>query len=110
MKENEHIPVYTIGIAAKLLGVCPATLRLWESKSVIKPARIGKDRFYSKCDIDRLAYVKCLLEKRRMNLAGAKEILDRNFCWTVKDCTEEVRRICPVYPHHQKVLEEEGSK
>ena len=32
MKEDEAIPVYTIGIAAKLLGVCPATLRLWGEK------------------------------------------------------------------------------
>lgn len=107
VKEQEHLPVYTIGIAAKLLGVCPATLRLWESKGIIKPSRIGKNRFYSKCDIDRLEYVKCLLQKRRINVAGVKEILDRNFCWDLKDCSEEERRTCSVYLRHQKVLEEE---
>ena len=105
MKEDEAIPVYTIGIAAKLLGVCPATLRLWERKSIIKPARIGKNRFYSKCDIDRLEYVKCLLQEMRINAAGVKEILDRDFCWDIRNCSEKVRGTCPIYLHYQKLYE-----
>ncbi|MCM8830981.1 MAG: MerR family transcriptional regulator, partial [Candidatus Omnitrophica bacterium] len=28
-------PVYTIGVVAKLLKVCPATLRIWEKKNLI---------------------------------------------------------------------------
>ena len=44
MKEDEVIPVYTIGIAAKLLGVCPATLRLWEKKGVIQPDENSKEQ------------------------------------------------------------------
>jgi len=110
MKEDEVIPVYTIGIAAKLLGVCPATLRLWEKKGVIQPARIGKNRFYSKCDIDRLEQVKCLLQKMKVNVAGAKEILDRNFCWEVRNCGEKMRRNCPIFLHHQKLYESKRSK
>lgn len=43
MKEREMMPVYTIGIAAELLGVCSATLRIWEKKGIVKPARIGKN-------------------------------------------------------------------
>ena len=57
MEQDYREPVYTIGIAAKLLKVCPATLRIWEKKGLIKPARIGKNRFYSKCDIDSMEYI-----------------------------------------------------
>lgn len=110
MKENETIPVYTIGIAAKLVGVCPATLRIWERKSIIKPARIGKNRFYSKRDIDRLEHVKCLLQKLRINIAAVKEIFDRDFCWNIRNCSEKVRRTCSIYLHYQKLYESECSK
>jgi len=107
MKEHEAMPVYTIGIAAKFLGVCSATLRLWEKKDLIKPSRIGKNRFYSKCDIDRLECIKYLLQKRRINIAGVKEILDTEFCWGVKNCNEKARKYCLVYLQWQAQKEEE---
>jgi len=107
MKEHEAMPVYTIGIAAKFLAVCPATLRLWEKKALIKPARIGKNRFYSKCDIDRLECIKYLLQKRRINIAGVKETLDTEFCWEVKNCNEKARKYCLVYLQWRAQKEEE---
>ncbi|KKK58279.1 hypothetical protein LCGC14_3046050, partial [marine sediment metagenome] len=97
MKEDEAMPVYTIGIAAEFLGVCSATLRLWEKKGIVKPARIGKNRFYSKYDIDRLECIKHLLHEMRINIAGVKEILDSKFCWEVKNCSEKMRKDCLVY-------------
>ena len=110
MKEHEAIPVYTIGIAAKLLDVCPATLRLWEKKGIIKPARIGKNRFYSKCDMDRLERIKHLLRKMRMNIAGVKEVLDVRFCWEARNCSEKMRKNCLIYLQHQKLLESKQEK
>ena len=110
MKEQENTPLYTIGITARLLGVCSATLRLWENKGVIKPSRIGKNRFYSKSDIDRLGCVKYFLQKMRINIAGVKEILDTKFCWEVKNCGKEVRRNCSVYRHCQKLQKSKYSK
>ena len=61
MNQDYTEPVYTISIAAKFLKVCPDTLRIWERKGLIKPARLGKNRFYSKCDIERLEYIKGLI-------------------------------------------------
>ena len=103
MKRHEMVPVYTIGIAAKLLAVCRATLRIWEEKGIIKPARIGGKRFYSKRDIDRLERIKYLLQKVRMNVAGVKEVLDTKSCWEVKDCDEKVRTSCKVYLRDQRL-------
>ena len=53
MTEHATEPVYTIGIAAKLLKVCCATLRIWERKGLIHPVRLGKNRYYSRCDLER---------------------------------------------------------
>ena len=90
-------PVYTIGIVANMLKVCPATLRIWERKKLIKPSRIGKNRFYSKCDLDRLTYVKELLQKKHINIEGVKNILTTTRCWDIKNCKLKERESCPVY-------------
>ena len=97
MEQNYREPLYTIGIAAKILKVCPATLRIWEKKGLIKPKRLGKDRFYSKCDMDRLEHIKELLQKKRVNIEGAKNILSTTQCWEVKKCKPKEREVCPVY-------------
>ena len=97
MEQAYKQPVYTIGIASKLLKVTPATLRIWEKKGLIKPTRLGKNRFYSKCDMDSLAYVKDLLQKKRVNIAGVKSILKTTKCWEVRKCKEKERNECPIY-------------
>jgi MerR family transcriptional regulator/heat shock protein HspR len=97
MERNYREPVYTIGLVAKFLKVCPATLRIWEKKGLIKPARLGKNRFYSQCDLDRLEYVKELLQKKRVNIQGVKNILNSTRCWELKKCKLKEREVCPVY-------------
>ncbi len=97
MKEGYKDPVFTIGIAAGFLKVCPATLRIWERKGLIKPVRLGKNRFYSRCDIDRLEYIKELIQKKGVNIQGVKSILRTTRCWEVKKCSPKERDICPVY-------------
>ena len=90
-------PVYTIGVAARLLAVCPATLRIWERKGLVKPARLGKDRFYSDCDLDRLRMIKDMIRKRRLNIEGVKSLLRMTPCWELKKCPEKKREKCMVY-------------
>jgi len=97
MEHNYKEPVYTIGIAAKFLKVCPATLRIWETKGLIKPRRLGKNRFYSKCDMDRLEYIKELIQKQRVNIEGVKHILSARRCWELKRCKQKERENCSVY-------------
>ncbi len=97
MKENSTEPVFTISIAAKLLKICPATLRIWEKKGLIRPARISKNRFYSRCDMERLEHIKDLLQKKRINIQGVKRILTTTQCWEIKKCKPGERDVCPVY-------------
>lgn len=101
MEYGYREPVYSIGIVTKFLKVCPATLRIWEKKGLIKPARLGKDRFYSKSDLDRLERIKDLIQKKRINIEGAKRVLHASYCWEVKRCKPKKRNSCPVYLGHE---------
>jgi len=97
MKQDYTAPAYTIGIAAKFLKVCADTLRIWEKKGLIKPVRLGKNRFYSQCDLERLEYIKDLTQKKRINLQGVKNILNISRCWDLKKCQPKQREACLVY-------------
>ena len=96
-------PVYSIGIVAKFLKVCPATLRIWEKKELIKPVRLGKNRFYSKFDLDRLEDIKDLIQKKRMNIEGARRVLQTSHCWEVKKCKPRKRNRCSAYLRSCKI-------
>ena len=97
MEQAYTQPLYSIGITAKLLDVCQATLRIWERKGLISPGRLGKNRFYSQCDVDRLERIKGLLRKKRINIQGVRAILATIACWELKHCGPKKRNTCPVY-------------
>ena len=67
--------VYVISVAAELAGVHPQTLRIYERKGLVAPARTGGgSRRYSDADIERLRRVQGLTEEG-LNLAGVKRVL-----------------------------------
>src|SRR4030042_5237203 len=74
-KKNEE-PLYVISIAAKLADVHPQTLRIYERKGLIVPARVHNRRRYSDADIERCRLIQELTQEMRVNLAGVKMILE----------------------------------
>ncbi|MDE2745065.1 MAG: MerR family transcriptional regulator [Chloroflexota bacterium] len=69
-------PVYTIRIAAQLVGVHQQTLRTYEREGLLTPARsAGRQRLYSEQDIERLRLIRRLIDELGVNLAGADIIL-----------------------------------
>ncbi len=67
--------VYVISVAAELAGVHPQTLRIYERKGLLEPARTdGGSRRYSEEDIDLLRHIQQLTEQG-LNLAGVKRVL-----------------------------------
>jgi MerR family transcriptional regulator, heat shock protein HspR len=74
--------VYGISVTAELSGIDPQTLRLYERRGLITPARTdGGTRRYSDDDVARLARITELVDAG-VNLAGVSHILDlqdRNF-------------------------------
>jgi MerR family transcriptional regulator, heat shock protein HspR len=71
--------VYVISVAAELAGVHPQTLRIYERKGLLEPARsAGGNRRYSDFDIDRLRRIAELSEEG-MNLAGIRRVLELEY-------------------------------
>lgn len=68
--------VYIISVAAELAGVHPQTLRTYERKGLIKPARTsGGTRRYSDRDVERVRLIQELTQGDGVNLAGVLRIL-----------------------------------
>jgi MerR family transcriptional regulator/heat shock protein HspR len=68
--------VYIISVAAELAGVHPQTLRIYERRGLLRPARTaGNSRRYSERDIDRLRTIQDLTAAG-VNLAGVKIIME----------------------------------
>ena len=68
--------VYVISVAAELAGVHPQTLRIYERKGLLEPARTqGGSRRYSQDDIEHLRRIQSLTEEG-LNLAGVKRVLE----------------------------------
>jgi len=69
--------VYIISVAAELAGVHPQTLRIYERKGLLRPARTaGNTRRYSARDIERLQEIQRLTQEHGINLAGVKMIVE----------------------------------
>lgn len=69
-------PLYMIGIASKLCGVHPQTLRQYERLGLVVPSRVGqKNRLFSEADIARVRRIQRLTQQLGVNLAGVEIIL-----------------------------------
>ena len=68
--------VYGISVAAELSGIDPQTLRLYERRGLLTPARTdGGTRRYSEDDLDRLEQISDLVSEG-VNIAGVAQILE----------------------------------
>jgi MerR family transcriptional regulator, heat shock protein HspR len=73
---NPNRSLFPISVAAEILEVNPRTLRVYEEKGLIRPSRNdGNRRFYSLKDISLLEYVHYLIQIKKVNAAGVREIL-----------------------------------
>jgi MerR family transcriptional regulator, heat shock protein HspR len=69
-------PRYMISVAADLVGMHPQTLRIYESKGLVRPGRTpGGTRLYSESDLDRVREVQRLTTELGLNLAGVERVL-----------------------------------
>jgi MerR family transcriptional regulator/heat shock protein HspR len=69
-------PRYMISVAAELVGMHPQTLRIYESKGLLRPKRTpGGTRVYSDADVERLQLIQQLTTELGLNLAGVERVL-----------------------------------
>ena len=77
-----------ISTAARMLGMHPQTLRKYERLGLVQPTRtIGSMRLYSREEIERLRFIKRLVDDMGINLAGVQQLLE---------IAEVMRRIQPL--------------
>ena len=80
-------PRYMIPVAADIVGMHPQTLRIYESKGLIRPKRTaGNTRLYSEADIERLQLIQQLTNDLGLNLAGVEQVMQ------LQDEVERMRR------------------
>jgi MerR family transcriptional regulator/heat shock protein HspR len=72
---DEHEPLYTMAVAARLTRMHPQTLRKYERAGLLLPAREGAQRLYSAANIRRLRRIRYLVEERGLNVAGLEMTL-----------------------------------
>ncbi|MFM9085751.1 MAG: heat shock protein transcriptional repressor HspR [Acidimicrobiia bacterium] len=76
MTPHDSRAVYVISIAAELAGMHPQTLRIYERRGLVQPARTagGKQRRYSNADIARLRRIAELADLG-LNLEGIRQVM-----------------------------------
>lgn len=71
-----------------MLQMHPQTLRKYERLGLVRPARtMGSIRVYSREEIERLRFIKRLVDDMGVNLAGVQQLLE---------IAEVMRRIQPL--------------
>lgn len=76
MNDRTNRAVYVISVAAELAGVHPQTLRVYERRGLLEPARTqGGSRRYSDQDIALLQRIQQLTDDG-LNLAGVQRVLE----------------------------------
>jgi DNA-binding transcriptional MerR regulator len=74
-----RLGLLTVGETARILGVSPSTLRLWENVGLISPARSsGRYRLYGRELLEVLKRIKYLRDVKRLNLPGIRQELSRS--------------------------------
>lgn len=69
----------TVGQTARILGISPSTLRLWENVGLINPARSsGRYRLYNHELLSVLKRIKYLRDVKKLSVPGIKKALKTN--------------------------------
>ncbi len=96
-KINADKPIFTLSVAADILGLHPRTLRIYEEHGLVVPHRTQTQRRrYSQNDIKKFQFIQFLTRDRGVNLNGVKIIL-LMLDELRKNITEPVRVIFPDY-------------
>lgn len=107
--EESDRPLFPIGVVAEELGVSDQTLRLYELKGLVKPARRNGERSYSPNDVQWLTCLRHLIHREKVSIEGVRMLLRYALCWEIAGlCSRETFPCegCGIYLKGKKELEE----
>ncbi|MEJ2032946.1 MAG: MerR family transcriptional regulator, partial [Deltaproteobacteria bacterium] len=109
------LPIYPIGVAAKLLEVHPRTLRIYEAEGLVRPDHQGARRLYSPNDIKWIFCLRSMIHDLGISIPGIKRLLNLAPCWEIAECPAEVYETCEAavdraMPRHLRQLGDEAAE
>jgi len=97
MKISDSEPIYTVGVAARKLGISVPALRLYEKEGLIVPFRTSTNRrLYSINDLGIVQSIRQLIRRDGLNFAGIRRLMSFLPCWKIKGCELALSRKCKV--------------
>ena len=96
-------PVYTIGVAAKLLGVSVHLLRVYEQEGLILSERTPTGRrMYSDLEIEKVRCIRRMIKEEGMNYEGVRRMLALVPCWRLRKCEHHERDTCSAFQNSER--------
>ena len=71
---DQDYPVFTSGVVCELLEVTPWFLKQIDDEGLVSPPRENENstRFYSKNELNKVAYINKLMSEQNLNIEGVK--------------------------------------
>lgn len=103
--KSPDTPAYMIGVAAELVGMHPQTLRIYETRGLVRPRRTpGGTRLYSDRDIIRLRRI-AELAAAGLSLQGAELVLGMED--QIRQLTAQVEELSCALDEAARTMERE---
>ena len=101
-------PLYPLNVAARLVGLGPRTLRLYEEARLLEPARSGgnKQRLYADQDLQWLRCIRDMIHDEGLTLIAIRRLLDLIPCWQIRRCPADVALQCAPHQHVPAMAQE----
>ena len=98
-------PVYTLAVAAQLVGLSQRTLRTYEENGLVTPARIGarEQRMYSEQDIQWLRCIRDMIHDEGLTVIAIRRLLDLVPCWEIHHCSPDIALKCAPFQNVPKM-------
>jgi MerR family transcriptional regulator/heat shock protein HspR len=102
MQVDQNLPVYPMGVTARILNVHPRTLRIYEAEGLISPSRQGGKRFFSQSDLVWIQCLRSMIHDENISIEGVKRLLQYVPCWKLKNCSQEKSGACIAHKKMEK--------
>ncbi|MFC1669864.1 MerR family transcriptional regulator [Spirochaetota bacterium] len=106
-KSSKHTftdPVYTIGIAARMVGLSVHALRLYEAEGLIITHKTDTGRrLFSDLELEKIECIHSMVQEEGLNFEGIRRLMALVPCWKIRsDCSGKKRKSCDAYKNKTK--------
>ncbi|MFC1553824.1 MerR family transcriptional regulator [candidate division KSB1 bacterium] len=91
-------PIFPIGVAAKMIGISPSTIRMYENEGLVVPYKTStKMRLFTAEDLDWIKNIRSLIKQEKLSVEGIRRILALLPCWKIQKCSDKDKENCIAY-------------